>query len=266
MKTLLALAVAISAAAPVSAPRIITLSPALTEIAFAVGAGKEVVGVSEHSDFPSEAVEKSIVGPYTKPLYEKILSLKPTLVLVPQEGPQGVLEQLKRLKIPYEILRMRRLQDIPAAIRKVGEISGHATKGQVVAFSWEGRLKKATSQNPAHHPRVLIELDQEPLVVAGSNTFLSEIVEKCGGQNVYSKMEGYPRLSLETLLKNPADMILVVTHFEKEVDKPAAEAFWRQWPLFKKSKIEFINPDVATRPGPRLIEGAELICKAIARF
>lgn len=245
--------------------RIISLSPALTEVIYYLKLDDFLVGVSDFSDFPEAAKAKTKVGPYTKPLYEKIVALKPTLVLVPHEGPKDVADRLAQLNIPFEVIQMRRLQDIPETMKKVATLVNEKDLGENAARDWSQQLNtlKADRIKQPTGKKVLVQLDQNPLIVAGSGTFLNEIVELCGSRNIYADKAGYPKISLEASLKNKVDVILALSHFETPKEKASIENFWKALPPFKKTPVKFVDPDSASRPGPRLIEGARLICKAL---
>ena len=250
-----------------NAPRIVTLSPALTEIAYALSLDKNIVGVSALSNYPPEASSKPSVGPYTKPLFEKIIALKPTLVLVNPEGPAEVLKRLSELKISYLVVPMQKLADIPTAMATIGAKTGKASEGASQALKWREKMSEIRRRfkRAAKSPLVIIEVQQEPLIVAGKNTFLSEIVELCGAKNIFDEFEGYPHISTETLLKQKTALaIVVVDHFEQSSQRDEVINYWKSWPSFEKTKLYFFEPDLTSRPGPRLILGIEMICKKIS--
>jgi iron complex transport system substrate-binding protein len=251
-----------------SGPRVISLSPAISEIIFALHLEKNLVGVSEYSDYPSEAKKIQRVGPYSKPDLERIFLLKPDLVLVPVEGPEDVYQRLDEVKIKYVVLSMKSLDDIGSASRKIGELMGDKRAGLGFEKKWCAHLKRIFSSRKisVKKPQVLIEVQREPLIVAGQDTFLDEIVTKCGAENIFRSEKRYQRVSSETLVTKKADLILMADFFENKKSEARAVSLWREFKPFKFARIEVLNPDISARPGPRLISGVEEICKIIENF
>jgi ABC-type Fe3+-hydroxamate transport system substrate-binding protein len=249
---------------PFPSKRVIALSPALTEMIFALELADKLVGRSDFSNFPPEASQKPSVGPYTRPSIEKIVTLKPDLVLVPQEGPEGLQKRFDQLKIPYAVVKMKQIDDIPHSAIQIGAWLGQAKAGKKFKTAWNKALKEIF-KNPIQEkkPGVLIEIQHEPLIVAGTGTFLGEAVIRCGGINLFSDAEGYPKVSRELLFKKKIDIVLLADHFNNEADKFRTLKKWEAFPPTKDVFMKSLDPDTATRPGPRLIEGFKEICRAL---
>jgi iron complex transport system substrate-binding protein len=274
MKTLFAAVIVLTFASPTFADetpraaktpaRVVALSPALTELVYALGLQKKLVGVSDYSDYPKAAKKLPSVGPYTKPNREKILELKPDLVLVPQEGPEDTRHSLEMIKANYIIISMRTLDQIGEAAQTVATLLGEPKKGSAFKDKWDSDLKRAFDGVKPKHQRTLIEIQNTPLIAAGRGTFLDEVVTRCGADNVI-QAEGYPRVSVESMAIQKLDVIFLADHFAKAAEKNAAEKSWRRFPSMKKTKIIPLDPDTTSRPGPRLLTGIKKVCSDLQK-
>ncbi len=247
-----------------AAERVISLSPAITEIIFAMGLENKLVGTSEFSDFPLPAKEITRVGPYSKPNMEKIISLHPDLILIPTEGSEDAQEKLKRQNRPNQVLKMQSLDEIPKAAVIISERLGSPEKGQKFASDWRAAISKSFNHKSYRSLPTLIIIQSDPVISVGSGTFLDELVQRCGGDNVYHSLSGYPKVSRESVLNKNFKLILVVEHFNSTILKEQTLSEWKS--KHKKAAIEFVDPDIATRPGPRLLLGIDRICKIIQRL
>lgn len=241
--------------------RIVVLSPALTETIFALGRGRHIVGVTEFSDYPPSAKEIAHVGSYAAPSIEKIVSLKPDAVFAAEEGFDTVSESLKKANIPFQIFKMKTLADYEVVLSQLGEILDSKIPAQKLMASWNKSWKKLDKAQSKHS--VLIQVDHDPIYVAGAHTFLSEIVEKCGGTNDFSSEVGYKQPSLEKLANTKADTILVTAQAKQASFKKTVQAFWDKQPLNPKPRVLFFNPDLISRLSPRLAAAALELCNAL---
>mgnify|MGYP000957693302 CR=1 FL=1 len=162
---------------------------------------------------------------------------------------------------------MRTLDDIPLAADQIARQLGSDKAGTAFVAKWKSEYQKIFqpdrfSKMPLY-PKTLIEVQYEPLYAAASDTFLDQIVSLCGGVNIFGKQTGYPRLSREKVFANPPAIILAVDHIQSVKDKNDIIDGWRKFPMTAKAQIIFVNPDIASRPGPRLLEGAKEICAGI---
>lgn len=247
--------------------RAIALSPAITEIIFALGLEKNLVGVTDHSNFPEEAKQIPSVGPYSKPDPEKILLLNPTVVFLPVEGPAEIAERLRTLNIKTQVVEVKTLDQVGKAAETIAEALGNKRAGAQFRKKWNADVAAAFGkQRKFNHIPVAVVIQSEPLMVAANRTFLNEVVTRCGARNIYDTQSGYPKVSMETLVSKKPQIILVVEHFDQPEEEKSRLVAWES----KLSKLEMKNavvkvipPDVATRPGPRLLKGIEMICQII---
>ena len=229
--------------------RVITLAPNVTEIVFAVGAGGKIVGTDDYSDFPSAAAELPKVGGM-QPNIEKIVALRPDLVLASTEGNHpNLAPALRAARIPLFVVKTDRLAEIPAAMGRVGAML-HAphTNESVSALQRAIAIHRRTR---AHPPRVLFAVWTDPLYVAGRDTFTDDLFTLTGATNAVT-VSGWPQYSLESLVAAPPDLIL---YPRGAVTPQQVEALLERAPGLH-SRVIPVNENVFQRPGPRLAEAA----------
>lgn len=243
-----------------NSPRLISLAPALTEILYAMGAADQIVGVSAFSDVPAEAKRKPSVGDYSRPNIEKILSLRPTLIFGLREGIDTYSGSLRQANAAVLLVDLRTLEDYPLAVLKIGAALGRQSEASALAKEWTSawqRIPKSTASR-----RVLIQVDQSPLIVAGRGTFLHEIITRCGHVNVNGNREGYPQIQTEVLAARKPDLVLITVHGESSTQR-SAENFWKNQKLFTKPRVILADPNEVSRLGPRLPAAAARLCSSL---
>ncbi len=248
-----------------SPKRIVSLNPALTEVLFAMGLGARVVGTTEFSDEPTEAKKIPRVGSYTAPSIEKILVLKPDLVVTSSEGVDTYTSLIKRAGVRIEIFPSRHLDDYPALLNRLGEIFGSQETAQRLISEWKSNwqtIQDGYMQQP--EKSAMVEVDHEPLIVAGGDTFLSEVLKKCRIRNSFSDLKGYPRLNLESLKGRIIDVLIVfIMSSTSENQFQDIKSKWAKNPLTRDKPLLRADPNSLSRLGPRLPKAAELLCSEI---
>lgn len=257
-----------------AARRIISLVPALTEMLFAIGAGPQVIAVSSYDDFPPEAQSLPRVGALLDPDVERILTLKPDLVIT--YGSQGALEaQLARASIRTFSYRHGGIDAMLATMRELGEATGHSTDAQRAAAAIERRLAAVRARVRGRpRPRVLLVFGRQPqslqqLYVSGGAGFLHEMLELAGGVNVFADIRRESvQPSHETLITRAPDVIveLHATSLVAAADVPRERAVWATLasiPAVRNGRIAFLNGDYLVVPGPRLALAAETLAKTL---
>jgi iron complex transport system substrate-binding protein len=255
-----------SAAAPIP-QRIVSLTPALTEILFAVGAGDRVVGVTRYCDFPPEARSKPKVGGYVNPSVESVLALKPDLVLVtPGPGNRDAAMAMSRAGLRLEIVPAETLEESLAAIETVGDLVGDGATGRKLSASVRARLA-AVVNRVAGSPRVrtLFCLQTDPIIAAGRDTLPSQLLELAGGTNVVQSAR-YPRLDIEAVAGAKPDVILQARMDLVSGDAHNEDAFWKRWssiPAVARGPVVVLPDEVTLRPGPRVADAAEELAEIL---
>jgi ABC-type hemin transport system substrate-binding protein len=239
---------------PVAVPpriqRVVTLAPNLTEIVFAIGAGDRLVGTDDFSDEPAAAKTIPKVGGM-QPNIEKIVALKPDLVLASTSGNQpNLAPALAAVHIPLFVVRTDRLDEIPAAMERLAGLL-HAPRTDAAQ---ELRARIAQQRRTrVHRPRVLFAVWADPLYVAGRKTFADDLLVLAGAQNAV-QVDGWPQYSMESLIANPPDFILYPS---KPVSNAQIEKLLAVSPgLSKRIKVLGVDENLFTRPGPRVAQAA----------
>jgi iron complex transport system substrate-binding protein len=241
--------------------RIVSLTPALTEILFAVGAGDRVVGVTQYCDYPPEAKAKPKVGGYVNPSVETTLALKPDLVVVsPGPGNRDAALAMRRAGLRLEIVPAETLDDSLAAIEAVGRLAGAEAAGRELAAHVRARLD-AVARRVAGAPRVptLFCIQTDPIIAAGKGTLPSQLLELAGGINVVG-MTRYPRLDVEAVAGAKPDLILQARMDLAAGDAHVEESFWKRWPTIPavaNGRVVVLPDDLTLRPGPRVADAVE---------
>lgn len=253
---------------PGPAQRIVSLSPATTEILFAVGAGAQVVGRDMFSDFPAEALEAAdIGGSWGEYNTEAIVSLNPDLVLAGGINPPELVASLEGLGLTvYFLANPKTLEELYGNIERVGRMTGQQeTAGDLVA-SLNDRAKAvdAALAGVAEKPVVYYELDSTPFT-AGPGTFVDLLIARAGGVNFGASMESeWAQISLEQLiLADPDIIVLGDSAYGETPETVSARPGWSALTAVKNVQIFAFDDNLVSRPGPRLVDGLEALARLI---
>jgi iron complex transport system substrate-binding protein len=247
-------------------PRMLSLAPGLTELAFAAGAGGLLVGTVEYSDYPEAAKAVPRVGDAWRVDLERVLALRPDMVLAwPTGTPAATIAQLRQLGLHVVEVPTQRLADVPTALRQLGRLAGTRQAAEQAARAFEERVARQRAIYASRAPlTVFIEIDDEPVYTVNGRHVISEIVELCGGRNVFAQLPQLaPPIATEAVLA--ADPQVIVTTDDTIAD-PAA--LWRQWPRLRAVQagtVYSLSSDLVTRASPRLADGVEVTCRALDR-
>lgn len=253
---------------PGGARRIVSLAPSVTETLFALDRGDRLVGISTFCDYPPEKVAAlPRAGSYLTPNVERIVSLRPDLVLgVPTPGNQAAVEQLRVLGLQVVIVGELTLADTWAAMRTIGRWTGNEAGAAALVAKLEGEIaavRTAASRLPRQ--KVLFVVGHDPLVAAGSGLFIDELIVAAGGDNVGAASGvSWPRLSLETVIAAAPDVIIDGAMGSEA--HQGLEAYWRQFasvPAVRAGRLWPQRSDALLRPGPRVGLGARELFEMI---
>ena len=250
------------------ATRIVTLSPHLAEIAFAAGAGASLVGVSARSDFPEDARRLPVVSDAGRIDLERILALRPDLVLAWLSGnPSRQLELLERRGIPVLAIEVRRLDDIPRLLRLLGAAAGRGETAELAALQAEQSVRMLAARYAGLRKlRVFVEIWHEPLMTVSGSHLISDVLQVCGGKNVYAKAGALTlAVSPESLLVLRPEVVIMSSGAGSEAEQAGR---WRRLallPAVQQGALYEVDPDLLHRQGPRLIEAARTLCEHLER-
>lgn len=248
------------------AERIVSLSPHATELLFAAGAGGKIVGTVSYSDYPPAAREIARIGGYKALDMERILALRPDLVVGWQSGNgPDVLGRLEGFGLKVFATEPRRLEQVPETIESLGKLAGTSATAETAAKNFRRRLQALTDRY-ADRPAVTVfyEVWSRPLMTVGGKHLINNIIERCGGRNIFNALgELAPTITTESVIAaNP--QVIIASGMGEE--RPQWLDAWRHWSnlaAVKHSQLHFIPPDLLLRPTPRALEGAQRLCRAL---
>ncbi len=244
--------------------RIISVAPNVTELLFAAGAGPQLVAVSAYSDFPEAAKSLPQIGDAFRLDYEAIVALSPTVAVIWDGGtPAGVSERLKELGIRVVALPAYRLDDIATGLVTLGELAGTEDIANAAAADFRRRIEELrVAYRDRPKLKVFIEIDDAPLFTVGGPHLITEIVELCGGTNVFADATALALpVDLESVLVRAPEVIL-------SADEGGPGEVWARFKGLEavaKDQVYRVPPDRLSRPSPRIADGAAEVCKLLDR-
>jgi iron complex transport system substrate-binding protein len=248
--------------------RIVSVAPNVTEILFALGLGGRLVGVTTYCQYPPEALKIEKIGGYINPSLERIVALRPDLVVGIAEGDlRTFVDKLTALKIPVYIANPRTALDVLISIRKIGEVAFAPEPAREIVRSMEEKIQSIRDKVQGRpRPRVLHILDFNPLISAGKGTFVDDLIRLAGGRNVAETAAGkYPRFSMEEVLVQDPEVILLSSMKSRD-PLVKQRRWWERWKTIsavKHGRIFVLDSDLIHRPSPRMGEGLEQVARAI---
>jgi iron complex transport system substrate-binding protein len=239
--------------------RIVSVAPNLTELLFAAGAADQVVGVSAYSDYPEAARALPQVGDAFRLDYERIVALAPTLAVVWESGtPAGVVERLEGLGIRVVGIPTRKLDDVATGLLTLGALARTEPVASEAATDFRRRIGKLrTEYRDRPKIRVFVQIDGAPLYTVGGAHLITEIVELCGGANVFADATALALpVDLESVLARAPEVIL-------SLDDADPVAFWARFETLEavvRGNVYRAPADALARPSPRIADGAADVC------
>ncbi|MBM3268876.1 MAG: ABC transporter substrate-binding protein [Candidatus Sericytochromatia bacterium] len=243
--------------APQARPRIVSLSPAQTETLYAIGAGGDLVAASDYCNHPPAARKLPKVGALTNLSVEKVVAHRPTLLV----AASGSREQWKHLQkvtgAPVFVATDGGIAAVRSDLRALGRICKREAAAAALERRIDTKLREVRAASAGKpRPRVFYLVWDDPLMSAGKGSYLDDLIREAGGRNVTGdRSEPYPRLSWETLLAAPPDVIVGPSNLRSVVAAAARKTGARRWAV--------LDQGVASRPGPRVIEALDLFHGAI---
>ncbi len=251
-----------------SASRIVALAPHATEMVYAAGAGRQLVGAVSYSDYPPAAKGVARVGGYQSVDLERIVALKPDLVIAWSSGNgERIIERLRELKLKVFVTEPRSIGMIADTVAALGKLAGSANYADEAAFSLR-RRKEHLSRSYAGQDkvRVFYQVWNSPLMTVNGEHPISQVIRLCGGVNIFSSLSSLaPTVSIEGVLA--ANPEVIIGGGMGDV-RPEWLSDWKRWPgltAVERDNLYYIHPDLLQRSGPRLLDGAEQLCRALDR-
>ena len=254
------------------AQRIISLAPSTTEQLFAVGAGDKVVGVTIYDNYPPQVQQIERVGGYVAKSIsvEKILSLKPDLVL--SRGPiqLSVVEALERVSLAVVAIEPHTVEEVYAVMILIGRLTLREPQASTIVADMRQRVNRVREQVAAipaeQRVTVFYKAYDEPLIAAGPATFIGHMIELAGGINIFAdRPEHYPQISAEEVLRRNPAVILgpVIQGGNLSRAQTLSRPGWQHLAAVKNHRIHLLDDDLVSRPGPRLAGALEIMARTL---
>ena len=248
------------------ANKIISLAPNITELLFSAGAGSKIIGAVPYSDFPEVAKKIPRVSGYPSIDIERIISLKPELIISWSSGNnKEQIKKLIRLGFTVYMSEPKKTLDIYNTIKRFGVLADTSDIAEESASQFLKKynlLKKKYSNNKKVN--VFYQFWNKPLMTVNGQHIISNIINLCGGVNVFSELHSLtPIVSTEAVIASKAEVIIAGGDNERKKQWISDWTPWLQMTSITKEKIYFIEPDLISRMGPRILQGAEQLCEAL---
>jgi ABC-type Fe3+-hydroxamate transport system substrate-binding protein len=243
--------------------RVICLMPTVTDTVYALGAGGDVVAISDYTKYPAAALKKPSVGDLIKPSIETIVSLHPDLVIGMQpKGPMEVTEQLERAGIPIFLVSPHGIAGILHSVESIGMALNRTPEADVLVHSLQQRVdavKARTQGLPA--PRVFMPVWYDPITTIGRNAFITEIIAAAGGRSVTDDLPTeWPQISMEVVLERAPDALLLVRGGKTTLQVLEGRPGWSSMAAIKKRRAYYVD-DRINLASPVAIDALEDLAK-----
>jgi iron complex transport system substrate-binding protein len=249
-----------------AAQRIVSLAPHITELLYAAGAGSKLVGNVDYGDYPVQANTLPRVGGYSRLDLEAIVALKPDLVIAWQSGnPPAALAKLRAMGITVFVSQPDRIADVAVELEHYGRLAGTEAPANAAAASFRTRLAALKNQY-ARRPvvDVFYQIWKQPLMTVNDQQIISDAIRLCGGRKVFGNLPVLaPTVTVEAVIAANPEVIAASGMGD---ERPEWLDDWRRWnslTAVKRGNLYFIPPQEIQRHTPRLLDGAEKLCRAL---
>jgi iron complex transport system substrate-binding protein len=247
------------------AQRVISMAPHITELLFAAGGGSHVVGAMNYSDYPEAAKRLPLVGSDQQIDLERVLSLKPDLLVVWKSGNTArQLEQLKSLGLPVYYSEPQKLDDVASSLTRLGQLMGTEPQAQAAADSYRQKIAALTATYAERAPvTVFYQIWEKPLFTLNRDHIISDALRICGGRNVFGDLKVIaPSVSTEAVLQANPEAILG----GEQHDREAGINLWKPYSgllAVQRGNLFMLDSELLTRASPRIADGAAALCEKI---
>jgi iron complex transport system substrate-binding protein len=247
------------------AARIVSLAPANTEIAYAVGAGDKMVAGTSYDDYPAAAKSLPKVGDFANPNVEKIASFKPDLVLAAGGIQAGLRAKLEGLGMKVYVVDPKTYDGTVATITNVGKLAGTDAGAAKVAVEMTAAMQQVQAKVAGLTPATtFLEIYSKPLMTAGSGTFINDMIGIAGGDNIGAQAgSGFPNFSTEVLVKDDPQVYIADSGSMSKPGDINKRAGFADLSAVKAGHVYVIEDSLIARPGPRLAQGLQALASMI---
>lgn len=252
------------------AQRVISLAPHVTELLYAAGGGSKIVGAVSYSDYPPEAKQLPRVGDNKALDLERIVALRPDLIVVWRHGnAQQQLDRLRELHVPLFFSEPHHLDDVAVSLTKLGQLLGTSPAADPAAAAYRRDIARLRAQYASRPPvSVFYQVWNKPLMTLNGEHMVSDVITLCGGRNVFAALEPLvPTVSTEAVLAANPEAIVTSAPGATQPDTSLPQLdTWRAWPgltAVRRNNLFAIDGDLINRPAPRIVQGAQQLCLAL---
>jgi ABC-type Fe3+-hydroxamate transport system substrate-binding protein len=243
--------------------RIVCLVPSVTDTVFALGAGDDVVAISDYTTYPPEALKKPSIGGLVKPSIETILSYHPDLVIGTQiPGSDETTTQLESVGIAVYLVNPLGLDGILKSVTSTGEALNRIPQAAALDAGLAKRIaavKARTAGKPV--PRVLMPVWYDPIITIGKHAFITEMIETAGGQSVTDDLApDWPQVSMEAVLERAPQALVLIRGGKVSLDMLRDRPGWSSLPAIKAQKVYYVSNGIQV-PSPVAIDALEELAK-----
>lgn len=242
-------------------PRIISLAPSLTEMIFAIGAGDQLMGRTSACDWPAEAEKVPVVGAFGRPSLELLASIHPDLVVDVDLAEEETGKKIIALGIKRETVPCTSPDDVPAVLRKLGQLTGHTREADSLALSITNGLAnfKSQAEKIGKRKKVYLEIWDDPFWTGGKGSYTSALIAYAGGQNIGDAVEKeYFEISQEWVIQQNPDVIacMYMARSASVAQQVKSRPGWDTIAAVKNNQVyDSFENSLFLRPGPRVLEG-----------
>lgn len=243
--------------------RIVSGIPSATEMLYALGLGERIVGVTTNCNFPPAVKKKEKVGGFFLNL-EKVVSLKPDMVVMLGSAQAREIERFKTQPLPVYVINPNTVEEVMLTLMELGEKTGTAARARTLVREMKKKIELVQAQVlKQNKPKVLVVVGFKPLIVAGGKNFINDLIKYAGGENIAGGSKAaYPQYSFEEIIRANPNYIIIPEGTVKR-EEIINENPWRSLSAVREGKMLFIDPDILSRPGPRLVEAIGKIAEFI---
>jgi iron complex transport system substrate-binding protein len=251
---------------PRPAQRVVSLAPHVTEMLFAAGGSERIVGTVRFSDYPAAARDIPRVGDNRQVDIERLLALKPDLLVVwRHNASMRQMEQLRQLGIPLYYSEPRKLDDIPEAVSRLGRLMGTTPQAERSAAELRAQLQSLATRYRDKSPvRVFYQVWDRPLYTLNERHIVNDAIRVCGGENIFARLPLVaPSLSPEAVLQENPEVIVSGDRDDQAV---SGVDMWKKYPSLlavRRGNLFALDGDLMNRSGPRIIAGAAQLCEKL---
>jgi iron complex transport system substrate-binding protein len=248
--------------------RIVSLAPSITEILFDMGLNGEIVGVTDFCDYPKAVLNKPRIGGFVNPSIEKIVSLKPDVIIGIRDGNRiETIHRLDDLGFSVYMVDPKGFDGVIKTVQNIGEVVARKDESRRIIRDTMMRKEKIVRFTQSlSKPKIFFQVCNAPMITVGRETLTNDLIRMAGGRSISEdESSSYPLYSIEAvILKSPE--VIIISSMEKHKNSINLVKEWQNWksiPAVKSGSIYVIDSNLVDRPAPRIAEGLEVLARMI---